>query len=514
MNSCREGEKRAGLLSKFACAVGSMKVGKGDRMKLSEYASFDGLGLAELIRKGEVTSSELTTAAFEAIDAVNDKIFAVVGRIDPPSADHRAHPSAPFHGVPFVIKDLWHGWGGVRCDQGSRLGEGYVYPRDGQLAARFKRGGLVAVARSATSELGLFMGVRGVSGEYTRNPWNPALSPGASSGGSAAAVAAGIVPLGHANDGGGSIRMPAAWCGLTGLKPSRGRNPLVAPPVGDGPYGVCAHHVVTRTVRDLAAALDISSGPTGGDYIPLARPQRTFLEEVSVEPGRLRIALCTRLPEANAPDAICIEAALSVAKLCEELGHHVEQAAPTISYKQTVEVCYDWYTMATYTSIEEMARNSGKIPSAENLEQPSLATYEKGKAMSATHLTHRLDEATRMSLMMGEFMRQYDIILTPATSRAAPPIEDIRVERFGDGDLSYWWEEGEYYTFMPLFSVTGQPAMVLPLYWTADELPLGVQFSAAIGNEGVLFRLAGQLEQARPWNRRRPRIHASSTHGA
>jgi amidase len=355
------------------------------------------------------------------------------------------------------------------------------------------------------------MGVRGVSAEYTRNPWNPALSPGASSGGSAAAVAAGIVPLGHANDGGGSIRMPAAWCGLTGLKPSRGRNPLVAPPVGDGPYGICAHHVVTRTVRDLAAALDVSSGPTGDDYIPLARPHRTFLEDVAVEPDRLRIALCTKLPEASSPDRRCVEAAISAARLCEDLGHYVEEATLEISYKQIVDVCYDWYTMATYTSIEEMATNSGKKPSAVNLEHPSLATYEKGKAMSATHLTRRLDEATQMSHVMGNFMRQYDVILTPAASRLAPPIEDIRVERFGEGDLSYWWEEGEYYTFMPLFSVTGQPAMILPLYWTTDELPLGVQFSAAIGNESILFRLAGQLERARPWSKRKPSIHAGNS---
>jgi amidase len=432
-------------------------------MKLSEYAGFDGLGLAELVRRREVTSSELAQTAFKAIDAVNDKIFAVIGRVEPPSAGEGVDPSAPFYGVPFVVKDLWHGWSGVRCDQGSRLGEGYVYPRDGELAARFKRGGLTAVARASTSELGLFMGVRGVSGEYTRNPWNTALSPGASSGGSAAAVAAGIVPLGHANDGGGSIRMPAAWCGLTGLKPSRGRNPLTAPPVGDGPYGICAHHVVTRTVRDLAAALDVSGGPTGGDYIPLARPERSFLDEVNHKPGRLRIALCTSLPEANAAHANCIEAAVSAAKLCEELGHHVEEATPAIPYTQIVEVCYDWYTMATFTSIEEMARNSGKVPSASNLERPSLATYNKAKTMSATHLTRRLDEVTRISRMMGDFMGEYDIILTPAASRTPPPIDDIRVEKFGDGDLSYWYEEGEYCTFMPLFSVSGQPAMGLPV---------------------------------------------------
>ena len=479
-------------------------------MKLSEYVDYDGLGLAELVRKREVKPSELAQAANEAMDRVNGRLFAVVGRVDPAGRATAPDAKAPFCGVPFVIKDLWHGWGGIRCDQGSRLGEGYVYPHDGELAARFRRGGLNVVARTSTSELGLFMGVRGVSAEYTRNPWNPALSPGASSGGSAAAVAAGIVPLGHANDGGGSIRMPAAWCGLAGLKPSRGRNPLVAPPVGDGPYGVCAHHVVTRTVRDLAAALDVTSGPTGGDYIPLMRPERSFLDEVSAKPGRLRIALCTRFPETNAPHAACVEAAVSAAKLCAELGHDVEEATPDISYTRTVDVCYDWYTMATYTSIEHMAKASGRIPSAENLEHPSLATYEKGKEMSAIHLTRRLDEATAMSREMSAFMRKFDVILTPAASLPPPPIDDVRVERFGDGNLSYWPEEGEYYTFMPIFSVTGQPAMILPLHWAPDGLPLGVQFASAIGNESLLFRLAGQLEQARPWKGRRPPVHAAS----
>jgi len=480
-------------------------------MKLSEYVEYDGLGLAELVRKGKVTSSELTRAAFEAMDIINDKIFAIVGRIDPPVAEAGVDSSAPFYGVPFVVKDLWHGWGGIRCDQGSRLGQGYVYPEDSELAARFKRAGLVAVARTSTSELGLFMAVGAVSGELTRNPWDLTRSPGASSGGSAAAVAAGIVPLGHANDGGGSIRMPAAWCGLAGLKPSRGRNPLVPPPVGDGPYGVCAHHVVTRTVRDLAAALDVTSGPTGGDYIPLMSPERSFLDEVTNEPKKLRIALCTRFDDSSEPDAVCVEAALSAAKLCEELGHDVVEATPHIAYTQMVDVCYDWYTMASFTAIEEMARNSGRVPSAKTLEQPSLETYKKGQSMSATHLLRRLDEAAMMSRFMGQFMAEYDVLLTPSTSRVAPPIERVRLDKYGEGDLSYWYEEGEYYTFMPLFSVTGQPAMVLPLHWTADNLPMGVQFSAAIGNDSLLFRLAGQLERARPWNRRRPPTHAASS---
>lgn len=482
-------------------------------MKLSEYVEFDGLGLAELVRKGDVTPSELARAAFKAMDVVNDKLYAVVGRIEPPIAAVDADPSAPFYGVPFVIKDLWHGWGGVQCDQGSKLGEGYVYPEDSDLAARFKRAGLVAVGRTSTSELGLYIVVSAVSGEPARNPWDLSRTTGGSSGGTAASVAAGIVPLGHANDGGGSIRLPAAWCGLAGLKPSRGRNPLVPPPVGDGVYGVCAHHVVTRTVRDLAAALDATGGPTGGDYIPLPKPERPFLDEVSTEPRRLRIALSTRFRDSAKPDAACVEAALSAAKLCEELGHDVIEATPEIPYTQMVEVCYDLYTIATYTAIEDMARNSGRMPTFNTLETPTLATYEKGRAMTATHLARRLDEMTAMSRTMGRFMTEYDVLLTPSCSRIAQPLERLSRHNYSDGDLSYWYDEGECYTFMPLFSITGQPAMVLPLYWTANNLPMGVQFSAAIGNESVLFRLAGQLECARPWAKRRPPVHAASAAG-
>jgi amidase len=262
-------------------------------------------------------------------------------------------------------------------------------------------------------------------------------------------------------------------------------------------------------VRDLAAALDATSGPAAGDYIPLGRPLRSFLDETRREPEKLRIALCTRFQGASEPDAACVEAALSAARLCEELGHDVVEATPDVAYHAVVEVCYDWYTMAVFTSIEEMARRTGNTPGSATLEQPSLATYRKGQEMSASHLTRRLDEATMMSLVMGRFMARHDVLLTPASSRVAPPIEQVRLDRYGEGDLSYWHEEGEFYTFMPLFSVTGQPAMVLPLYWSTENLPLGVQFSAAIGNDGVLFRLAGQLERARPWSRRRPPVHAA-----
>lgn len=477
-------------------------------MNLSEYVQYDGLGLGKLVRKREVTPAELVEVAFAAIDAVNGQLNAVIGCVDPPMSGSDVDASAPFFGVPFVLKDLWHGWGGVRCDQGSRLGEGYVYPDDGVLAKRFKQAGLVAVGRANTCELGLSGMTEPVLHGPTRNPWDLSRTPGGSSGGSAAAVAAGIVPLGHANDGGGSIRMPAAWCGLVGLKPSRGRNPLVAPVVGDGAYGIVAHHVVSRSVRDTAAALDATCGPTGDDYIPLAKPTKPFLDEVAAEPGRLRVALCARFRDASAPDKPCVDAALSVAKLCEELGHDVVEATPDISYPAMIGVCFDLYTMAVVVAIEHMVRATGRPPGLDTLEAPALATLDKGRAMPASQLAARLDELTAMSRVMSQFMANYDVFLTPATSSVPVPIGRFCAANYETADLSYWADEGECYTFMPLFSITGQPAIVLPLYWTDDGLPLGVQIAAPIGQESVLFRLAGQLERARPWANRRPPIHA------
>ena len=479
-------------------------------MDLSEYVQYDGLGLAELVRGGEVTPEELARAAFAAMDAVDGRLNAIVGRIDPPTRATTIAEDAPFAGVPFVLKDLLHGWGGVQCDQGCRLAEGYVEPADGPLAARYKAAGLVAVGRANTPELGLAGMCEPLLHGPTGHPWDTGLTPGGSSGSSAAAVAAGIAPLAHANDGGGSIRMPAAWCGLVGLKPTRGRNPLVAPAEGDAAYGIIAHHVVSRSLRDNAAALDATSGPTGADYIPLARPERPFLDEIAIEPGRLRIALCTRFRDAAEPDADCIAAARSVAALCEELGHHVEEATPDIGYPDMADVCFDLYTVPVVAAIEYFAAATGRAPGPDTLEPPGQATLAKGRAMAATQLAMRLDQVGVMSRVMARFMSDYDVVLTPATSRVAPPTGRFATAQYAADDESYWHNEMDCYTPLPLFSITGQPALMLPLYWSDSGLPLGVQFAGPVGGEALLFRLAGQLERARPWAGRQPPVWAGS----
>ena len=331
-------------------------------MELSEYTRYDGLGLAALVRAGEVSREELISAAFRAMDAVNDGLNAIVGRVEPAAGADPFDPGAVFAGVPFVVKDLWHGWGGVMCNEASRLGEGFVAAEDNALAARFRSAGLVVVGRGNTSELGLSGQTDPILYGAARNPWDLSVAPGASSGGPAAAVAAGVVPLAHGNDGGGSIRLPAAFCGLVGLKPSRGRNPLGAPTFGDGAHPVVAHHVMSRSVRDNAAALDVSSGPTGGDFVPLARPPRSFLDEVANEPKRLRIALCTRIREASEADPACVAGARSAAALCETLGHDVEEATPDVVYQDIIDVCMDFYTLSVVSSVDAMARGDRPAP--------------------------------------------------------------------------------------------------------------------------------------------------------
>ena len=477
-------------------------------MELCEYTRYDGLGLAALVRAGEVSREELISAAFRAMDAVDERLNAIVGRVDPPVGAEPFDARALFAGVPFIVKDLWHGWGGVECNEASRLGEGYVASEDSALAARFRNAGLVVVGRGNTSELGLSGQTDPIIYGAAHNPWDLTVTPGASSGGPAAAVAAGVVPLAHGNDGGGSIRLPAAFCGLVGLKPSRGRNPLGPPTFGDGAHPVVAHHVMSRSVRDNAAALDVSSGPAGGDFVPLARPQRSFLDEVSNEPKGLRIALCTRIKEASEADSVCVAAARSAAAQCETLGHVVEEATPQVGYQDIIDVCMDLYTLSVVSSVDAMARATGRRPGPDTLEAPSLSTYEMGKRMSGTRVARRMAQLASIGRVMGDFMRRFDVVLTPATSMMPPEVGRYSAGNYATGDLSYWADEGEVYNFLPLFSVSGQPAMSLPLSWSDEGLPVGVQIAGAIGEEAVLYRLAGQLERAAPWVGRRPGVFA------
>ncbi len=475
-------------------------------MNLSDYASYDAVGLADLVRRKSVSAAELVDAANSAMDAVNAPLNAVISRLDPPRETDAA--DAPFAGVPFLLKDLGHGWAGVPCEMGSRLAEGFVQPHDSTLAARLRASGLIPVGRTNTSEFGINGTTEPLLNGATNNPWDTARSPGGSSGGAAAAVAAGIVPFAHASDGGGSIRVPAAWCGLVGLKPSRGRNPL-GPEAGDAAHSIVAHHVVSRSVRDTAAALDVTSGPAGGDFIPLASPRHSYLEAIQTPPDSLRIALCTRFLDAPEPEGPCVEAAVAAARLCEGLGHEVTEVTPDISYSEMVALSFDLYTATLVNRIEQMARRTGRTPGSATLEPQTLATLKKGRVMTALDLVDRFNRQTAMSHAMSLFMNDYDVLLTPGVSRVPCMTGEFALSEFEKDDLGYWDREMACYSFSGLANITGQPALVLPLYWTVSGLPVGAQFMCAIGEDATALKLARQLEEAKPWADKHPPVYAS-----
>ncbi|MGH6625840.1 MAG: amidase [Burkholderiaceae bacterium] len=298
-------------------------------MNLNEYASYDALGLAERVRSREVAPHELAQLALKACAQVNPQLNAVIALLPDWEAQFASQPAGgAFYGVPFLIKDLVLHAKGVASDMGSRLVQGgFMAAYDSDLMQRYRRSGVLTLGRTNTAEFGFSATTEPVIYGATRNPWDTSRSSGGSSGGSAAAVAAGIVPMAHANDGGGSIRIPAACCGLVGLKPTRGRTP-VGPDASDPLHGMGIEHVVSRTVRDCAAMLDATEGPGLGDHFVIARPPRPYLQETSTAPRRLRIAFTTAGFRGAAIDAQCIEAVQDAARLCASLGHHVEEARP------------------------------------------------------------------------------------------------------------------------------------------------------------------------------------------
>ena len=477
-------------------------------MNLSDYTSYDGVGLAKLVRSGAVSRADLIDAANQAMDAVNPSLNAVIGRVDPPVYALGAD-QAPFAGVPFLVKDLSHGWAGIQCDMGSRLARGYVPKSHTEFARRLKSSGLVVTGRTNTPEFGANGVTEPVLHGATHNPWDAARSPGGSSGGAAAAVAAGIVPFAHASDAGGSIRVPAAWCGLVGLKPTRGRNPM-GPDACEAGRPVSAHHVVSRTVRDTAAVLDVTSGPAAGDFVPLMSPGPSFLSAAELDPEPLRIALCTRLNGAPEPEHPCVEAALAAAKMCEGLGHHVDEAVPEIDYQEIASLCFNLYAPPTVSLIERMAAAMGRTPGEDTLEPQTLATFTKGGAITAPEMIASLNKLSALSAAMSGFMQNYDVLLTPGVSRVPCMTGEFSPADYDPDDVSFWDKEMECYTFSPLPSITGQPALVLPLYWTVSGLPVGAQLIGGFGADATVLSLAGQLERTHPWADKRPPIHAAN----
>ncbi len=491
----------------------------------ADYDSYDATGLAELVRDKEVHPAELVEAAIERIQRLNPYINAVIHPMfDRARELADAEPRrGPFAGVPFLLKDLHAAHAGEPFTGGSRAQANHIPEVDTELVRRYKEAGLIVVGKANTPEFGLAPVTEPDLHGPTRNPWDTSRTPGGSSGGSAAATAAGLVPMAHATDGGGSIRIPASACGLFGLKPSRGRSPF-GPHYADGWLSLTEQHAVTRTVRDSARLLDATQGPDAG--APYATPgtARPFADEVGAEVGRLRVAVTTRpLLDTRPMEPDCVEAVERAADLLTELGHDVEEAHPALAVEEIVDSFVTMAAAGAAFDVEESAALAGAKPKAEDFELITWILHLIARRRSSAELIRAVHVTRGTGRTMAQFMEPYDVFLSATLARPPWAIGELDPARHEEVmlqavrrvparpllDLLVKQLSGEILRPIPntpLFNMSGQPAASVPLHWTADGLPVGVQLAARFGDDAVLFRLAAQLEEAHPWRERRPAV--------
>jgi amidase len=475
----------------------------------TELAALDGTAQAELVHRGDVTPTELVAAAIERSEALNPKLNAVVTPMFERAVAQATVAGGPFAGVPMVLKDLVAEVEGVRFTEGSRFLSGNVSTHTSAIVRRFEHAGLVIVGKSATPEFGMSPSCEGALFGPTRNPWDLERSTSGSSGGSAAAVAAGIVPIGHGNDLGGSIRYPASNCGLFGLKPTRARNPL-GPEYGDAVSGWAVEHVLTRSVRDSAAVLDAVRGPTLGDPYEVAPPSRPFAAEVGADPGRLRIAYSGKLHGGSPGHADCVAGLDLTVRLLEELGHDVtEQALPALT-DEDGEAIGTVFNGATAWIVDYWVRRLGREPGVDELEPLTRAFWDIGKHVTAAAYLRSIEVLQRYARRVARFFTGCDVFMNPTVS--APPLAIGAMVSTDDDPLQALKVSSQTVAYSGVIAnLTGNPAMSVPLHWTDDDLPIGMHFLGRFGDEAALLRLAGQLEQARPWAQRHPRTSAAAT---
>ena len=464
-----------------------------------ELLNLDATAQAELVRKGEVKPIELVDAAIARIEEVNPALNAVVTPMFDQAREAASAPNipdGPFKGVPFLEKDIGAACAGVRHTFGSVFLKDHIAPEDAKIVVSHRRAGLMILGRTNTAEFGFGLVTEPVLFGATRNPWNLERTPGGSSGGSAAAVAAGMVAMAYGNDLGGSIRIPASCCGLFGLKPTRARTPVF----GTGLAAV--EHAVTRSVRDSAALLDATAGFSPGEPFCAPPLDRPLLEEVGAEPGQLRIALISDLPPGQILHEDCKKAVLDAAALCESLGHVVEEAHPVLDGERIAKAFPLVGSARLASLIDGMAILTGREATADQFEPLTWAWAERGRSFTATQylLAGAGLEAEVQKVV--RFMVDYDVILTPTL--AEPPVPLGTFHASAEEPLAVLPRFRQFNPFAPFVNIAGNPAMSVPLYWSDEGLPIGTQFIGRFGDEATLFRLAAQLEAARPWGHRRP----------
>jgi amidase len=474
---------------------------------MDDFAVLDATAQAALVRNGEVSAAELVAGAIDRIERLNPALNAVIHPLFEQARETAAAPlPGPLSGVPFLLKDLAAECRGAPLADGSGFAAGrYVSAADSELVGRYKAAGLIILGKTNSSEFGLLPTTEPEHFGPTLNPWDRSRGPGGSSGGSAAAVASGMVPAAHASDGGGSIRIPASCCGLVGLKPTRGRNSL-AQGIGDIAGGIIHEHVVTRSVRDSAAILDATAGTMPGDPYYPPMPQRPFLEEVGRSTGQLRIGLGTRPLNGADTHPECVQAAVATANLCEELGHTVEEVSPSVdsgvlfkSFGQVMTAYLGW-------NIAAWERRTACVPAEMDFEAVTWRMYQYSKKQTAGDYLLAWQDLQKCCRQFAGFFSDYDLWLTPTL--AQPPVPLGYFDYSHETRMQHIAHLGDFTGFTMIANVTGQPAVSLPLHWTQNKagpgLPVGVQLMGRYGDEATLFRLAAQLEQARPWHQRRP----------
>ena len=489
-----------------------------------EFHTFDGLGLAELVRTHQVAPADLVEEAISRIEAHNPKLNAVVYKMydQARAAAQTALPDGPFKGVPFLLKDLLSTVAGVPTSSGTRLLKHVPMPHDSEMVRRFKAAGAIILGKTNTPEFGLVPYTEPEAWGVAHNPWELTRTPGGSSGGSAAAVAARLVPLASGGDGGGSIRIPASCCGVFGLKPSRGRTPT-GPDLGEVWHGFAQEHVLTRSVRDSAAMLDATAGPDVGAPYVAPPPVRPFLQEVTREPGRLRIAFTSHPFLGRTVHDDCKTGLEATVHLLQQLGHEMIEATPRIDGEAFSIAFLTILAAEVRADIEWTASVSKSKVALANFEASTYSMGLLGKALSAVDYANAARYLQTAAREVSRFFEPYDALLTPTLSE--PPVAIGSLQPAGGeltmikliGRLDAGWllkalgvikpiaaQTFQFMPYTPVFNVTGQPAMSVPLYWNEAGLPIGMHFVGRLGDEATLFRLAGQLERAQPWFDRAP----------
>lgn len=499
-----------------------------------EYSQYDALGLAELVQNGDVTSAELIEACIERIEQVNGDIHAVVhkmydrARAQAKGIDTSSRTDAsPFAGVPFLLKDLLQTIAGEPTSSGSRYWRGHTVDYDGAYFQRLTRAGVITVAKTATPELGLMPVTEPAGQPATRTPWDLSRTSGGSSGGSGAAVAAGVVPMASGGDGGGSIRIPSACCGIFGIKPTRGRTPA-GPDSSENWNGLAIEHVLTRTVRDSAAMLDATHGPEPISHYHAPHFDGSWLEETQKDPGKLRVAFHVEPAfEAAVVHADCDAAVRDAAKLMEELGHDVEEVRPGHDARAVGRAFFTVISGNTAASLRDAERIKHKPVKPGDFETNTILSALAGKMFNAGDFCLALRDLQAESRRLRRLYADYDIVICPVLARPPAKIGELRatgaelalhemVARFGlsaplklpgvvDQAVAAVFS---YCAFTPVQNFTGQPSMSVPLYWNDEGVPVGTMFTGRFGDEATMFRVAAQLEKARPWRDKRPPVFA------